>query len=121
MGIRLVISDTTPVRVKGEMPTKTGRKDFDFTLHMKLRPGDEVEAEGRQARASLDDDSFPAWAREFCLPLIEDWSGVGDQDGHPVPFSPDAGRMLLNILPGMAPLVFAEYIKNCSVRGKEKN
>jgi hypothetical protein len=50
--------------------------------------------------------------------LLRDWSGVTDEAGQSMPFSPDSARQLLN-MPGLASLAHATYLRE--VGAKEKN
>ncbi len=112
MTFRLVVSDTITVPVAGRLPDAAGRPvPFTFSLTAKRLPAGEL-------RAAIDanDRTVP----EFLQSVIRGWSGVLDEQGAELPYSPAAFDALLDIV-GMASLIFPAYIEACGVKGKEKN
>ncbi|MBA4341150.1 MAG: hypothetical protein C0423_03235 [Methylibium sp.] len=113
MSIRLEVSDTVMVRVKGLGPVKENgsREPFDFSLICHRMGGDEFR------EASKDDERT---VTDLLLEKVKGWTHVLDGEGAPVAFSVDGLRQLLRPL-GMPGLVWISYLEACGFKGKEKN
>lgn len=112
MAFRLVVSDTITVPVSGRLPDANGRAvPFTFTLTARRLPAGEL-----RAAVDANDRTVP----EFLGSVIRGWSGVLDDQGAELSYSPAALDALLDIV-GMSGLIFGAYIEACGVRGKEKN
>lgn len=111
MGIRIVIEDKVRFKVKGVIRDGAGAdQPFDFSLTC-LR----LDADAIKARLSNDSDASVV---DFLADIVEDWSGVRDEDDKPVAYSEDALRTLCRI-PGVAAVAFRTYLAECGA--KEKN
>jgi len=112
MAFRLVVSDTITVPVSGRLPDAGGRPvPFTFSLIARRLPAGEL-----RAAVDANDRTVP----EFLQSVTRGWSGVLDDQGAELAYSPAALDALLDIV-GMSGLIFAAYIEACGVRGKEKN
>lgn len=112
MSFRLVISDTVAVPVAGAIPDANGRPvPFTFSLVCRRMPA-------RELRAAIE--SNEATVAEFVTSVVQGWSGLQDDAGQALPFSPAALEQLLDIV-GMAGIAFSAYVQACGVKGREKN
>lgn len=113
MSIRLEVSDTVLVRVKGNGPVKENgqREPFDFSLICARIGGEEYR------EVSKDDERT---VTDILVEKTSGWTHVLMPDGSPAPFSAAGLRQLLAPL-GMPGLVLMAYLEACGSKGKEKN
>lgn len=112
MAFKLVISDTVTVSVQGKLPDAGGKlQAFSFALVARRMPQSALSA-----TLKLQDVSFGEWLAE----RITGWSGVLDEDGNEVAFTPTHLTALLDIV-GMANLITTAYLEACGARGVQKN
>ena len=112
MAFRLVVSDTVTVAVQGKLPDGAGKlQAFSFGLVARRMPQSELSA-----TLKMQDVSFGEWLAE----RITGWSGVLDEDGNEVPFTPPHLHALLDIV-GMSSLIVTAYLESCGARGQQKN
>lgn len=108
MGIKLVLSKLVKFPVKGEINDEKGNKQaVHFTLTCERRqPEDwkEVFVEGEKLSVGF-------------AKIIKDWSDVQDEEGKPVPYSPEALDQLFSI-PGVAQLTYVAYVTESGVKAK---
>jgi hypothetical protein len=111
MAIKLTISNTVQVPVKGKIADEAGRdQPFDFTLTCKRLDAEEIKA--------LLEGGKDVQIADALRDLTIGWKGVVDDDNTPAPYSPDGLAQLLRI-PGLAMLSLTSYLKE--VGAKEKN
>lgn len=110
----LAISDNTEFQAKFTLKDGKVNKIFSATFSAKRLSQDEIQAQLEACeykyKAFLEADG-----------LITDWQGqrlVLDEQGQPVPFSPEALSLFLSPS-GVAKVVFDAYQKDCGA--KEKN
>lgn len=110
MSIKLTVSDTVQVPVKGKIADEAGRdQGFDFTLTCKRLNADELKV-----RMDVKDAPVADLVRD----VAQGWKGVVGDDNAPIPFTADGLDQLLRI-PGIALLSLTAYFKE--VGAKEKN
>lgn len=111
MAINLIVSSVVKFKVKGSTKNEAGKDEpFDFWLTCKRLTAEEIQAK-------LDRDS-EATLIDFMLDLIQEWSGVKDEDGKQVPFSEEMYRHLANVYPGLAAIVFKTYADQAGAAAK---
>ncbi|MCV2365532.1 hypothetical protein LNV23_18950 [Paucibacter sp. DJ1R-11] len=111
MSIKLTVSPTVTVRVKGTVPASNGTaQPFDFTLICDRVDADELR-EINESDARLAD---------VLLPRTKGWEHVLDEHDAPVPFSPEAFKQLFRIV-GLAGVAWVAYLQACGAKGREKN
>ncbi len=111
MALKIVISDTVGIKVKGTINDAAGvPQPFDFGLTCTRLDADQI-----QAKLKNESDASTA---DFLGDVITGWSGVRDADDKPLPYSEDALAQLCKI-PGVAALAFRTYL--AEVGAKEKN
>lgn len=109
---KLVVSDTITVPVAGRLPDAAGNfVPFGFSLTARRLPADKM-------REVITNEEL--LTTDFLRSVVQGWSGVMDEAGSPLEFSPGALDALLNIV-GMSNLLYAAYIDACGVKGKVKN
>lgn len=113
MSIRLEVSNTVAVRVKGLGPVRDAgtREAFDFTLNCTRMDGEELREFSKDDERTLTD---------VLVDKTIGWAYVLDSEGRHVPFSSDGIRQLLRPI-GMPGLVWLAYLEACGAKGKEKN
>lgn len=111
MGIRIKIGDRFTFRVAGHFNTEGGTEPFEFALTARRLLSDEL-------RAAVELQESSATTIEFVHRVVVGWSGVTDDGGDVVPYSPAALEQLLQ-QPGLANLIFRVYF--AEVGPKEKN
>ena len=112
MSIRLVVSNTVTVRIKGSMTNEHGTPEpFDFSLICDRMDSDEL----REVAGDSDTLLVDVMAQR-----CKGWTHVLDEQRAPLPFSEELLRQLLKPV-GMAGLAFQAYVKACGVKGQEKN
>lgn len=111
MGIKIVISNTVRFKVRGTIKDEAGiDQPFDFTLQC-------MRLDSEQIKARLTSDS-DASITDFLADVVEDWSGVRDENDKAVTYSETELRRLCRI-PGVAAVAFRTYLSE--VGAKEKN
>lgn len=111
MAIKIIVSDTVGIKVKGTINDAAGvPQPFDFGLTCTRLDSDQIQAKLKEeSDASLTD---------FLVDVVSGWSAVRDADDKPLPYSPDHLRQLCKIT-GVASLAFRTYL--AEVGAKEKN
>lgn len=108
--ICIELEDRVKFKVRGSFNSADGTsKPFDFDLTARRLDVDAYKD------AVSDTDTTMA---DFLASVVQDWSGVRDGSGAPVPYSGDALRKLCKV-PGLASLMFRTY--GLEVGAKEKN
>lgn len=111
MAIKITISDRVTFKVAGAYTDEAGAAQaFDFHLTATRLSQDALKA--RTAEGT------PGSILDFLLEVVQDWRGVLDGDGKPVPYSGDALRALCNNVPGAALLAFNAYFEHVGARAK---
>ena len=111
MAIKIVISDTVGIKVKGTINDAAGTPNpFDFGLTC-------VRLDTDRIQTKLKNDS-EASITDFMCDIVQGWTNVRDADDKPLPYSDDTLRQLCKI-PGVAGLAFKTYMTE--VGAKEKN
>lgn len=111
MAIKIVISDTVGIKVKGTINDAAGvAQPFDFSLTCTRLDSDQI-----QAKLKNDSD---ASIRDFLGDVVIGWASVRDADDKPLAYSEAALAQLCKI-PGVAALTFRTYL--AEVGAKEKN
>lgn len=111
MAIKLVISNTVGVKVKGTFTDENGiQQPFDFRLTCMRLDADQLSNKFKS--------EFEASTTDFLADVVEDWSGVRGADDKPIPYD-EAGLRQLCKIPGVAQLAFRTYLAEVGV--KEKN
>ena len=111
MAIKIVVSDTVGIPVKGTINDAAGiAQPFSFKLTCTRLAVDEYQARLK------DQGDTPIV--DFLVGVTTGWSEVRDDDNKDVPFSESALRQLCNI-PGVAGIAFRSY--QLEVGAKEKN
>jgi hypothetical protein len=111
MAIKIVISDTVGIKVKGNINDAAGvPQPFDFNLTCARLDADQIQHKLKsESEASITD---------FLVDVIDGWSGVRDADEKPLPYNEENLLQLCKI-PGVANLAFRTYL--AEVGAKEKN
>lgn len=129
MSIRLEVSDTVLVRVKGELPVNEQgvRPAFDFSLICVRVATDELKSiTASSKREGFDEPEGELGGgdnktlEDFIVEKTRDWRHVLDAQGGPVPYSEAGLRQLMGII-NMPQLIGAAYLTACGSKGKEKN
>ena len=111
MAIKIIVSDTVGIKVKGTINDAAGvAQPFDFGLTCSRLDAETIHAK-------LNDNSGSTII-DFIAEVTSGWSGVRDADNAPLPYSEDNLRALCKI-PGVAPVIFKTYLNE--VGAKEKN
>ena len=111
MAIKIVISDTVGIKVKGTINDAAGTpQPFDFGLTCARLDTDQI-----QDRLKTDSDSS---VTDFLASIVEGWSGVRDAEDKQVPYT-EAGLRQLCKIPGVSGLAFKTYLSEAGA--KEKN
>lgn len=110
MSITFVIDNIAQFTVKGSFKNAKGTDvPFSFQLTCKRLAADEI-----QDRLRASEELSIA---DFFVELTEDWAGVKDAEGHPVPYSPESLRQLFK-LPGLAGIALRTYLEETSAKAK---
>lgn len=108
MSIKIVISDTVGIKVKGSINDAAGvAQPFDFALTCTRMDADAITAKLSGAGTSVD----------FMVDVTTGWSGVRDADDKPLPYTEDAYRALCKI-PGLANIAFNAYLAESGAKAK---
>ncbi len=111
MAISIKVSNRVTFKVQGTIKDEKGAdQKFDFTLTCKRLNGDQI-------KDRLDNEQ-EATLKDFMVGVVEDWSGVKDENGTAVPYTPDNYAELC-LIPGISTLAFRAYLGE--VGAKEKN
>lgn len=111
MAIKIVISDTVGIKVKGAINDAAGNPQaFSFGLTCTRLDADKI-------KDKLETES-EATITDFLVSVAHGWSDVRDEDDKPLPFSETELRKLCKI-PGVAGIAFRTYL--AEVGAKEKN
>lgn len=111
MGIKIVVSDTVGIKVKGAINNEAGTpQPFDFGLTCRRLGADEI----RDRLSAGEETSL----EDFMVGIVMGWTGVKDADDKPLDYSEDNFRALCKI-PGVAALAFRTYLAESGA--KEKN
>jgi hypothetical protein len=111
MSIKIVVSDTVGIKVKGTINDAAGKpQPFDFSLTCVRLDQDQIKD-----KVSSETD---APLVDFLVDVVEDWTGVRDEEDKPLPYSQQSLRRLLKI-PGLAGMAFKTYLLEAG--SKEKN
>lgn len=110
MSIRITVSEHLQFPVRGTFTDEAGAAvAFDFRLTARRLPQTSLEV------VLADKDRK---ARDFLGEVVTAWSGVLDDDGKPVPYSPEGLGSLLASHAGLAGLAFAAYLEHVGARAK---
>lgn len=110
MAIKLTVSNKVAFKVKGTINNAAGTAEpFDFGLTCERMDQDQYAA------ALRDLDGRPI--ADFLASVTQDWTGVKDDEGKPVPYSEDALRQLCKI-PGIAGVMFGAYVAEVGAKAK---
>lgn len=114
MAIKIVVSNAVGFTVKGVINDAAGiPQPFSFKLTC-VR----MDAEQIQARLRADSEGTLV---DFLASVIQDWSGVRDDEDKSLPYSREALNELCTI-PGVAAVAFRAYIAEVGAKdAKEKN
>ena len=111
MAIKIVISDTVGIKVKGTINDERGiAQPFDFSLTC-IR----LDAEEIQDKLKGDSESS---ITDFLVDIVQNWNGVKDAEEKQIPYAESSFRQLCKI-PGVAAVAFKTYL--AEVGAKEKN
>jgi hypothetical protein len=111
MAIKIVVSDTVGIKVKGTINDSAGiAQPFDFSLKCIRLDADQIQDKLKsESEASITD---------FLCDVVEGWNGVRDANDAQLPYDEKAMRQLCKI-PGIAAVAFKTYL--AEVGAKEKN
>ncbi|HOU64705.1 MAG TPA: hypothetical protein PK861_01560 [Thermomonas sp.] len=110
MAFKLTVSDTVTVPVKGAIANAAGVfQPFSFELVCDRLPADELHQAATNGTVG-----------EVMNRVVKGWNHVTQDDGAPVPFSPENLAAAFNVV-GIVGLAFAAYLEACGAKGKEKN
>lgn len=109
MSIKITVSDTVKFKVKGTINDAAGiAQPFDFSLTCLRLDADQIQAKFKAEETVID----------FLVDVVEDWSGVRDDDDKALPYSDAALRQLCKIS-GVSGVAYKTYLQE--VGAKEKN
>jgi len=110
MAIKISVSNTVAFNVKGTINDSAGiAQPFSFKLTCVRRDQEQITN-----KLSSDTDSKIV---DFLADVVEDWSGVRDDDDKPLPYSEDALRKLCKIS-GVAAVAFHTYLAEVGAKAK---
>lgn len=110
MAIKISVSNTVAFNVKGTINDAAGiAQPFSFKLTC-------IRLEQEQITAKLQSDTESKIV-DFLADVIEDWSGVRDDDDKPLPYSEDALRRLCKI-GGVGAVAFHTYLAEVGAKAK---
>lgn len=110
MAHKLVVRSKLPVQVKGTLKGEDGKPvEFDFVLKCKRLTQAEIDAAMKNKDESV---------AQFVHKVAEDWEGVLDEQGQPMPFSADNLDALLNNDAGMQGVCFQSYLRDAGAVAK---
>ena len=110
MAIKISVSDTVAFNVKGTINDASGiAQPFSFKLIC-------TRLDQEQITAKLQSDTESKIV-DFLCDVVEDWSGVRDDDDKPLPYSDDALRRLCKIS-GVGAVAFQTYLAEVGAKAK---
>jgi len=108
--VTISVSNTVAFNVKGTINDQAGiAQPFSFKLTC-------VRLEQEQITNKLSSDTDSKIV-DFLADVVEDWSGVRDDDDKPLPYSEDALRKLCKIS-GVAAVAFHTYLAEVGAKAK---
>lgn len=108
MAIKIVVSNNVGIRVKGTINDADGvAQPFEFVLKCKRLDADQINK-----KLKVESDATMA---EFMEDVVEDWSGVRDEDAKPIPFDANMLKQLFK-LPGVPFLAFRAYMDDVGAK-----
>lgn len=108
MPIKIVVSNTVGIKVKGTINNEAGVPEpFDFGLTCKR-----LDVESIKTKIASEGDMI-----DFMLDVNIDWSGVKDEANQPVPYSAQAFRDLCK-LPGVANISYTTFLLESGAKAK---
>ena len=111
MAIKITVSNTVGFTVKGTINDAAGiAQPFSFKLTC-------IRLEQEQITNKLKSDTDASIA-DFFADIVEDWSGVRDEDEKNMPYTEDALRKLFKIA-GVSQVALRTYLLEAGA--KEKN
>lgn len=111
MAIKLVISNRLKFKVRGTIKDEAGiDQPFDFSLICARLDTDQIQTK-------IKSDSEVS-VLDFMVDVIEDWSGVRDEEDQPLAYSEENFRRLCKIA-GVGMVAYRTYM--AEVGAKEKN
>lgn len=110
MAIKIVFDDIVGIKVKGTINDQAGiAQPFDFGLKCTRLDEDQIQAKLKgDSEASMTD---------FMVAVIQDWSGVKDEDNKSVSYSEASYRQLCK-LPGVSRVAFNTYLFEVGAKAK---
>lgn len=108
MALKINLSDTVRIKCAGTLAGPDGPEPFDFTFTARRLTAEEL------AKSTRRDDQTVG---EFLATVITNWAGVRGDSGD-LPYSKDALEQLCNSIPGMAGIMFEQYVTDCGARRK---
>lgn len=108
MALKINLSDTLRVKLAGTLAGPEGPEPFDFAVTAKRLTAEELEHQTRRDDHTVGD---------FLGSVITNWSGVRSESGE-VPYSRQALDDLLRTIPGLAGMMFEQYVIDCGARRK---
>ncbi len=110
MAIKITVSNTVAFNVKGTINDQTGiPQPFSFKLTC-------IRLEQEQITNKIKSDTDSSIV-EFLADVVEDWSGVRDEEDKPLPYSEDALRKLCKIS-GVSAVAFHTYLSEVGAKAK---
>jgi len=110
MAIKISVSNTVAFNVKGTINDAAGiAQPFSFKLTC-------TRLEQEQITAKLQSDTESKIV-DFLVDVVEDWSGVRDDDDKPLAYSEDSLRKLCKIS-GVAAVAFHTYLAEVGAKAK---
>ena len=107
---KIAISNKVKFKVRGTIKDENGADvPFDFTLTCQRLDTEAI-------RALVKDDAENSVA-DFLATVTEDWAGVQDADGKPLPYT-EANLRAVCKVPGIAPLAFSTYFAEVGAKAK---
>lgn len=111
MAIKIVVSNTVKFKVRGTLKDEAGvDQPFDFSLTCLRLTQEQIDARLR--------DNAEAPIVDFLADVVEDWSGVRDEDDKAVPYDEAALRTLCKNVAGVSRLAFHTYLSEVGAKAK---
>lgn len=110
MAIKITISNTVAFNVKGTINDASGiPQSFSFKLTC-------TRLDAEQISNKLKSDTETTMT-DFLVDVVEDWSGVRDDEDKQIAYSEQALRQLCKI-PGVAAVAFNAYLSEVGAKAK---
>lgn len=108
MAIKIVVSNIVGIKVKGTINDENGvAQPFEFVLKCKRLDADQISEKHKlQSDATMS---------EFMEDVVEDWSGVRDEDGKPIPFDANMLKQLFKCT-GVPFLAYKAYLEDVGAK-----